>query len=70
MYVDVKEDINLALQRVDKDTWRPIYQIKQRWLKNNRHLGAVQYVSLLSFSLPLVRYRPLQYMLTKFSIQL
>ena len=29
-------DIDLVLQRVPEGGWRPIYNVKQRWVKNNR----------------------------------
>jgi hypothetical protein len=31
-----RKDIDLVLQRVDSGGWRLIYQVKQRWVKNNR----------------------------------
>lgn len=31
-----RKDIELVLKRVDPGGWRLIYQIKQRWVKNNR----------------------------------
>lgn len=36
------QDIDLVLQRVDNGGWRLIYQVKQRWIKNNRDPKNIQ----------------------------
>jgi hypothetical protein len=41
------QDIDLVLQRVDTGGWRLIYQVKQRWVKNNRDPKNIQYAQLL-----------------------
>lgn len=37
------KDIDLVLQRVNTGGWRLIYQVKQRWVKNNRDPKNNQY---------------------------
>ena len=47
-----RKDIDLVLQRVDSGGWRLIYQVKQRWVKNNRDPEHTQYVLTLRFAPP------------------
>ena len=41
------QDIDLVLQRRGRDGWKLIYQLKQRWVKNNRDPENILYVPCL-----------------------